>query len=235
MVSTCEPLALCASTVHLTISWLVTGLMHSSLVTEELWLKTTHLNALGEKLKPCRGLQCSSKRFVIVFGFLLVLFCFVFLRKQHLKWTSAQLTKACPLQPRQEHKFSEGRDVSASACFSSPVSVELYPLDVLCPFSLDGNSQVNSLLYRNVSSVLPASSHLMLQGRSAPQQIGRWSFAQLKLGVVWASFSKLDSFSKSKLAELRLRSSCNDKSLNLIQLHLVDGQQKQRSTPMRTV
>lgn len=71
-----------------------------------------------------------------------------------------------------EHRFSKGRDVSASACFSSPVSIESFPLNVLCPFSLDGNSQFNSLLYGNVSTVLPTSSHLMLQGHSAPQQMG---------------------------------------------------------------
>lgn len=77
-----------------------------------------------------------------------------------------------PLQPGQEHKLSEGRDVSASACLSSLVSMESFPLNVLCPFSLDGDSQFNSLLYRNVSIVL-STSHLMLQGHSAPQQMGR--------------------------------------------------------------
>lgn len=62
--------------------------------------------------------------------------------------------------------------------------MELFLLNVLCPFSLDGNSQVNSLRYGNVSTVLPASLHLMLQGCSAPQQMGRGSFAWLKLGIV---------------------------------------------------
>lgn len=109
-----------------------------------------------------------------------------------------------------------------------PISMELFPL-------ISSHSWVNSLLYRNASTMLPTSSHLKLTGTQCLHS--KWKDDPLhgsdmvQLEQVSASLM----FSASLNLLIRLRSSCSAKSLKLIQLHLVNGQQKQRSTPVRAV